>query len=85
MTDKDGLAKNLEKFEEDWEAICVGWAEEQAQQDGWTHQYVQRFVTAARRGPYLVGHADSIVWPVCLLSMLANVALAVVIWGMCNG
>lgn len=66
---RDGLAKNFEKFARDWAAIRAGWREDPAQQSGWTHQYVQLFVTAARRGPYLIGHVDAVIYPAFALCL----------------
>ena len=68
MTDRDGLAKNIDKMRADWRSIREGWRFERATQSGWTHEYVQRCVTAARRGPYLVGHVDAVGYPlmICL-------------------
>lgn len=45
------------------------------------HSYTNLFVEAARLSPYLIGHIDSVVWPLAALSIVGNVIAAIALFG----
>ena len=51
MTDRDGFAKNLEKMRREWRDVAVAWDWEDADQPGWSHEYMQHMRTLARKAP----------------------------------
>ena len=67
--DLDGAAKNLPIMRAAWRAVREGWRIERAEQDGWTHQYMQRFRTLARRGPVICTTLIGIGGPVTLAAL----------------
>ena len=69
--DLDGWRKNLYKCQQDWNNIKQVWRVDNATQEGWTHQYMQRCRTACRVGPVLCAHVIGLGGP--LLALIAIV------------
>jgi hypothetical protein len=70
--DKDGLAKNEEKYRTDFEALknledgkLTDWLKEP-----WNmHHYIDMFVESARAAPYLMGHIGGVYLPISVAAM----------------
>ena len=73
--DRDGAAKNLAIMRSEWRAVREGWRIIRADQDGWTHEYMQRCRTLARRGPVISATLIGIGFPI--LAIALGVALLV--------
>lgn len=50
-TDRDGFAKHLERMRGELAIVAELWKVERAEQDGWSHQYMQHWRTFARNAP----------------------------------
>ena len=51
MTDRDGFAKNLERMRAELREVLREWDSEDADQPGWSHEYMQHMRTLARKAP----------------------------------
>lgn len=67
QVDLDGAAKNWDIIKADWRAVRHGWRYEKAEQEGWSHQYMQRLRTLARRGPVLTATLLGLGGPLLLI------------------
>jgi hypothetical protein len=70
---KNGLAKNLEKLQIEWEDMRVLMRPHIARwkKAPWNmHSYVNLFVEARRISPYLVGHVDAVLYPILISSSI---------------
>ena len=51
MTDRDRFAKNLERMRAELREVLREWDSEDADQPGWSHEYMQHMRTLARKAP----------------------------------
>jgi hypothetical protein len=71
--DKDGAARNIDKFKKEWakltEEMKPHWSRFFKHPfDG--HSYVNVFVESRRISPYLIGHIDAVLYPVLSIKIL---------------
>jgi hypothetical protein len=71
--DLDGAEKNLDKFKKEWAKLSL------EMKPHWkrffqnpfnVHSYVNLFVESRRISPYLLGHIDSVLYPIVLIIAL---------------
>ena len=79
MTDRDGFAKNLERMRAEWRDVAAAWDSEDADQPGWTHEYMQHMRTLARRAPITCATLIGIGGPLLLAAALLGWGIAC--WG----
>lgn len=70
MTDRDGFAKNLEKMRREWRDVAVAWDWEDADQPGWSHEYMQHCRTLARKAPITCATLIGVVGPLLIAALL---------------
>jgi hypothetical protein len=51
VTDRDRFAKNLERMRAELREVLREWDSEDADQPGWSHEYMQHMRTLARKAP----------------------------------
>lgn len=73
--DLDGAAKNLLIMRAEWRAVREGWRVIRADQDGWTHEYMQRCRTLARRGPVICATLIGIGFPTLAIALAVAVLI----------
>lgn len=73
--DLDGAAKNVAIMRAEWRAVREGWRVIRADQDGWTHEYMQRCRTLARRGPVICATLIGIGGPTLLVALATAIII----------
>lgn len=58
---------NINKMRAELRAVRDGWRVTKADQDGWTHQYMQDCRTLTRKGPVISATIIGIVFPVVIV------------------
>jgi hypothetical protein len=76
--DKDGVARNIDKFKKEWAKLSTEMKPHWSRFfkhpfDG--HSYVNLFVESRRISPYLIGHIDAVLYPVLLISLSIKILL----------
>ena len=70
MADRDGFAKNLERMRAEWREVAAAWDSEDADQPGWTHEYMQHMRTLARKGPITCATLIGVVGPLLIGALI---------------
>ncbi len=70
MTDRDGFAKNLERMRAELREVLREWDSEDADQPGWSHEYMQHCRTLARNAPITCATLIGVVGPLLIAALL---------------
>ena len=70
MTDRDGFAKNLERMRAELREVLREWDSEDADQPGWSHEYMQHMRTLARKAPITCATLIGVVGPLLIAALL---------------
>jgi hypothetical protein len=70
VTDRDKFAKNLERMRAELREVLREWDSEDADQPGWSHEYMQHCRTLARKAPITCATLIGIVGPLLIAALL---------------